>query len=208
MHLTLYRFVALPLRRLPRNHTLRSHNPTRFLAIEISQAQSPAIGFPTPITSYEIPPPKSPGPDHAMKPMPRRLDISSDHSTAASSLLGAKSVRITFIDLGGKHWTTHTYVTPCQEEHTLLSVAQDNDLAVTGECGGMCSCRSCHMVVERPKKMKQLLGRPETLDEEGMLKWASNKEDASRLGCQVRVTAEMDGLVVKLVDAYVEEVRS
>ena len=66
---------------------------------------------------------------------------------------------------------------------------------VDGMCGGICSCATCHCYV--PEEWSNRI--PEaTMGEEKMLKGAKYLQPNSRLGCQISVSAELDGLVVGL----------
>ena len=76
---------------------------------------------------------------------------------------------------------------------TLLDVARIHDLAIEGACGGSMACATCHVVVD-PAYMDRLPAP--SAEEEDMLDLAAEVQANSRLGCQVRVTTELDGLVV------------
>lgn len=74
---------------------------------------------------------------------------------------------------------------------TLLELAQSIGIDIEGACEGNMACSTCHLVVE--DKFFALL--PEASeDEEEMLDLASGLKRTSRLGCQVEVTAEVDGM--------------
>lgn len=67
---------------------------------------------------------------------------------------------------------------------------------VEGECGGSCACATCHVYVDEDK-----LGLlpPPAANEEAMLEnTASERRANSRLCCQIKMTEELDGLVVHL----------
>lgn len=78
---------------------------------------------------------------------------------------------------------------------SLLRVAHDNDIDLEGACGGSLACATCHLVVDQ-----EWYGclSPKTTGEEDMLDLAFNLTETSRLGCQIKVTPELDGLVVTL----------
>lgn len=78
----------------------------------------------------------------------------------------------------------------------LLDIAQSNDLEMEGACGGSCACSTCHVVVE-DEGHYDLMPEPED-DENDMLDLAFGLTETSRLGCQVTMTKELDGMVVKL----------
>ena len=78
---------------------------------------------------------------------------------------------------------------------TLMEVARDNDLGIEGTCGGSISCCTCHVVIE--KNWFSKVG-PANPDEEDMLDLAVDLQPTSRLGCQIEVTPELDGLIVNI----------
>ena len=78
---------------------------------------------------------------------------------------------------------------------TLMEVARDNDLGIEGTCGGSISCCTCHVVIE--KEWFSKVG-PANPDEEEMLDLAVDLQPTSRLGCQIEVTPELDGLIVNI----------
>ena len=78
---------------------------------------------------------------------------------------------------------------------TLMEVARDNDLGIEGTCGGSISCCTCHVIVD--DKWFSVVGSPNP-DEEDMLDLASGLKPTSRLGCQIEITDELDGLRVSI----------
>ena len=70
---------------------------------------------------------------------------------------------------------------------------------IGGDCGGSCSCATCHVYVDEgwQDKLPQAAS-----DEDEMLDCtASERKQLSRLGCQITMNAELDGLVVHLPEA-------
>jgi 2Fe-2S ferredoxin len=78
---------------------------------------------------------------------------------------------------------------------SVLEVAHRNGIDIEGACEGSLACSTCHVIVD-PEWYDLLLEASE--DEEDMLDLAFNLCKTSRLGCQVVVTEELDGLTVKL----------
>ncbi|WPK23409.1 hypothetical protein PUMCH_000648 [Australozyma saopauloensis] len=77
----------------------------------------------------------------------------------------------------------------------LLDIAQANNLDMEGACGGSCACSTCHVIVD-PEYYDEI---PEPDDDENdMLDLAFGLTETSRLGCQVIMTKELDGLRVAL----------
>ena len=78
---------------------------------------------------------------------------------------------------------------------SLLEVAHKNDIDLEGACEGSLACSTCHLVVAQEFYDKL----PEaTEDEEDMLDLAFGLTHTSRLGCQIMVTDDLDGLTVSL----------
>lgn len=103
--------------------------------------------------------------------------------------------RITFIDPNG---TRHEVDAPVGL--SLLEVAHQNDIDIEGACEGSLACSTCHVIVD-----SGWFGRLDepTEDEEDMLDLAFGLTKTSRLGCQIIVTDELDGLTVSLPSATV-----
>lgn len=78
---------------------------------------------------------------------------------------------------------------------SLLRLAHDNHVDLEGACGGSLACATCHLVIDDTH-----YGRltPKTNAEEDMLDLAFGLTETSRLGCQIKVTDDMDGMVVAL----------
>lgn len=71
---------------------------------------------------------------------------------------------------------------------------------IIGECGGSCICATCHVKVH--PDWYELLGEPDGF-EQSMLQGALGVTEHSRLGCQITVDENMDGLIVKLPEHQV-----
>lgn len=78
----------------------------------------------------------------------------------------------------------------------LMQTALDHGVrGIDGDCGGQCACATCHVFVE-PAWMSRV--GPRNSQEDGMLAFASELRDNSRLACQIPITDALDGLVVHL----------
>jgi 2Fe-2S ferredoxin len=64
---------------------------------------------------------------------------------------------------------------------------------IEAECGGACACATCHVYVD--DAWKDTVGEPEPMEED-MLDFAYDVRATSRLSCQIKVSDELDGLVV------------
>lgn len=81
---------------------------------------------------------------------------------------------------------------------SILEVARRHDIDLEGACEGSLACSTCHVVVA-PEWYDRLPEAKE--DEEDMLDLAFGLTKTSRLGCQIRITEDLDGLVVLLPGA-------
>lgn len=80
---------------------------------------------------------------------------------------------------------------------TVLEAAHNNDISLEGACEGSLACSTCHVVVE--KEFFDKLEAPSE-DEEDMLDLAFGLTPTSRLGCQIIMTKELDGLTLVVPD--------
>ena len=78
---------------------------------------------------------------------------------------------------------------------SVLEIAHRNNLDLEGACEGSLACSTCHVIVD-PEWYETLQDASE--DEEDMLDLAFGLTHTSRLGCQIRMSEALDGLVVKL----------
>jgi 2Fe-2S ferredoxin len=84
---------------------------------------------------------------------------------------------------------------------TAMEAAVDNDVAgIVAECGGACSCATCHVYVD-PAWLDKL-PRPEP-QEDGMLDCVLDRRANSRLSCQIVLKDSLDGLVVRVADEQI-----
>jgi len=78
---------------------------------------------------------------------------------------------------------------------SVLEIAHRNDIDLEGACEGSLACSTCHVVVD-PDGYDRL--DESTEEEEDMLDLAFGLTHTSRLGCQIKMTEELDGLTVTL----------
>ncbi len=78
---------------------------------------------------------------------------------------------------------------------SVMEIAHLHDIDREGACEGSLACSTCHVIVE-PEDYERL-SEP-TEDEEDMLDLAFGLTETSRLGCQIIMTEELDGLTVRL----------
>ncbi len=78
---------------------------------------------------------------------------------------------------------------------SVLEIAHKHGVDIEGACEGSLACSTCHVIVD--PGWYELL-KDATEDEEDMLDLAFGLAKTSRLGCQIVMTEELDGLTVKL----------
>jgi 2Fe-2S ferredoxin len=79
---------------------------------------------------------------------------------------------------------------------TLMDASVRNNLpGIIAECGGMCSCGTCHVYVEDP--WGERLRAPEE-DEQDMLEFIELRQPSSRLSCQIVMSDDLDGIIVRI----------
>lgn len=99
-------------------------------------------------------------------------------------------IKVTVIDREG---TSHELDAPTDMNMNMMELCKSYELPVEGTCGGMALCASCHMYILTDHDLHQA-----SEDEEDMLDQAFFVEDNSRLGCQIKLSPEIDGLKVQL----------
>ena len=88
----------------------------------------------------------------------------------------------------------HVLEAPTDMNMNIMELCKSYELPVEGTCGGMAMCASCHCYVESEHELPEMSG-----DEEDMLDEAFHvDDDKSRLGCQLPITDDLDGLKIKL----------
>jgi 2Fe-2S ferredoxin len=70
---------------------------------------------------------------------------------------------------------------------------------IVGECGGSAMCATCHVFVEDERR--SLIPPPSPIEEDMLDFAAAERRENSRLGCQIIVTDELDGLVVAVANS-------
>lgn len=99
--------------------------------------------------------------------------------------------KITFIQPDGTSQTVDA-----TQGVTVMEAAKINQIAgIEAECGGACACATCHVYVDPAWKEKT--GGPEEMEED-MLDFAFDVRDESRLSCQIKVTDDLDGLILRV----------
>ncbi len=105
-------------------------------------------------------------------------------------------VKITYIEFDG---TEH--VVDVAEGLTVMEGARDNGIpGIEADCGGACACSTCHVYVDPAWVGK--LPKPDPMEED-MLDFAYEPKENSRLTCQIKVTPELEGLVVRMPEKQI-----
>ena len=103
-------------------------------------------------------------------------------------------VNITIIDRDG---VSHTIPAPTDMAMSLMEIVRAYELAPEGTigiCGGMAMCASCQVyVLDGAEKLVEMGD-----EEDAMLSEAFHVQDNSRLGCQIHITDEIDGVAVEI----------
>ena len=81
---------------------------------------------------------------------------------------------------------------------SVLEIAHKHGIDIEGACEGSLACSTCHVIVDA--EWYEML-KDASEDEEDMLDLAFGLTRTSRLGCQIIMTEELDGLTVKLPQA-------
>lgn len=99
--------------------------------------------------------------------------------------------KITYIQPDGTEQTVEAH-----PGITVMEAAKINLVpGIEAECGGACACATCHVYVDEAWVEKT--GKPSEMEED-MLDFAFDVRDVSRLSCQIKVTPELDGLIVRV----------
>ena len=97
--------------------------------------------------------------------------------------------KITFIDAAGESRSVDAQVGA-----TVMETALRNSIpGIEAECGGACACATCHVYVA--PEWTEKTGKASSMEED-MLDFAFEVRPNSRLSCQIKVSDELDGLVV------------
>lgn len=99
-------------------------------------------------------------------------------------------ITITIIDREG---VEHTLIAPTDMNMNVMEVCKSYELPVKGECGGMAMCATCQCYLESDHELSE-----QSDDELDMLDQAFFVKSNSRLGCQIPITTEIDGIVLRL----------
>ena len=100
--------------------------------------------------------------------------------------------KITFVTRDNKTMTAEA------KSGSIMELAVKNKVTgIDGNCGGVCSCATCHVHVN-PEDWEKT-GVPSELESD-MLEFDENVSEFSRLSCQIQVSEDLDGIVLKVAN--------
>jgi len=100
-------------------------------------------------------------------------------------------VKITFVECSG----TEKVVEDAAVGDTMMQVATSNGIeGILGECGGGCACGTCHIYID--PEWHSIVGAADDIEDMTLDMVSETRKPTSRLSCQIKVSAEMDGLRV------------
>lgn len=100
------------------------------------------------------------------------------------------TIKITIID---RQNVPHELEAPTDMNLNIMELCKMSGLPVKGECGGMALCATCQCYLESETQLT-----PQSEIELDMLDQAFHVKGNSRLGCQIRISEEMDGMILRL----------
>lgn len=101
-----------------------------------------------------------------------------------------ETIQVRLLDREGE---LHTLAAPTDMGLSVMELCKAYELPVEGTCGGMALCASCHVYVLSSHELPE-----PTEDELAMLDSAFFVQSNSRLGCQIKIREELDGLKLEL----------
>lgn len=102
--------------------------------------------------------------------------------------------RVTYIESNGAQHQVNL-----ENGQSIMQGALDNLIeGILGECGGCCSCATCHCYVDEAWLEK--VGAPDDMEKD-MLDSVVDPQSSSRLSCQIQMSDDLDGLVVRLPES-------
>lgn len=117
----------------------------------------------------------------------------TDPEGSADESAATGTVRLTFIEPDGSRVEVDAEI-----GDTLMMAATEADInGIIGDCGGACTCATCHLHVEEGAGHLPPVGK---MEDEMLDFTAADRTDNSRLGCQVTIGPEMAGLVLRVAD--------
>lgn len=101
------------------------------------------------------------------------------------------------IKVKDREGVVHELEAPTDMNMNLMEICKAYELPVAGTCGGMAMCASCQCYIVSNHDLPEVSD-----DEEAMLAEAFYVKDSSRLGCQLPITEDLEGLEIELAPDY------
>jgi ferredoxin, 2Fe-2S len=98
--------------------------------------------------------------------------------------------KIVFVDKDGNE-----KIVEARNGQTILELAHQEDLPLEGACEGSLACSTCHVIIDEEHYDRL---KPASEEEEDMLDLAFGLTHTSRLGCQITITDELEGLKIRI----------
>lgn len=101
-------------------------------------------------------------------------------------------IKVTFVEENGT-----VKVEEGKPGQSLMELGRQNGIAgILGDCGGACACATCHVYVD-PEWVEKT-GKPDEVESEMLDMVSAVLKDNSRLGCQIKLRDDLDGLKVEV----------
>jgi ferredoxin, 2Fe-2S len=100
--------------------------------------------------------------------------------------------KVVFITLDGAQRVVDATV----GESVMAAAVRNGIRGIIGECGGNCSCATCHVYVD--DEFSASVGGAKDMEDDLLDLGVADRRDTSRLSCQIRVTEDLDGLTVQI----------
>ncbi|WP_316860062.1 2Fe-2S iron-sulfur cluster-binding protein [uncultured Cohaesibacter sp.] len=102
--------------------------------------------------------------------------------------------KVTYIAFDGTK-----YEVEAKTGSTVMETAIKNGIpGIEAECGGACSCATCHVYVD--PQWTAVTGEPSAMEED-MLDFAQDANETSRLSCQIKIDDNLDGLIIRIPES-------
>jgi len=101
------------------------------------------------------------------------------------------SIKVTFAQSDGSEQT----IDDAELGRSLMEVAREHGVpGILADCGGGCACATCHVYVD--EQWREAVGTPDEIENEMLDMVSDLREPNSRLSCQIKLKAELDGIRV------------
>lgn len=118
-------------------------------------------------------------------------ELSEDNAAFLFDVQDPEMTQLTIVAFDGTRFELDA-----QPGSTVMENAVRNSIpGIDAECGGACACATCHVYVD--DAWTAAVGGPAAMEED-MLDFAFDVRPTSRLSCQIKITPELDGLVVNV----------